>query len=188
MYWFDSIWNAEFPGTFPLWFHIAWFGWSPQSTSYRWEESLASVRADLQLPPVPSDGLIYHQNPHEHHSPQVFMTRRLRLYGQEGSKRGGRYSIKNDWTVLKLYFYSDDSNSFTQDILPFLCQKLHLCAWKGAGMEAFGRSDPGALQGWLKNKLISGPIDGGQAGKYHGKLNYRDSWERRHWPALINSM
>ena len=50
------------------------------------------------------------------------------------------------------------------------------------------RSDPGARRGWLKNKLISGPIDGGQAGKYHGKLNYRDSREQRYWPVLINSM
>lgn len=86
----------------------------------------ATVGADLQLPAGPSDGLTY-PGPHQHHSQQAFMTRWLRLYRQEGSKRGGRYSIKTDQTVFKLNFYSDAGTSFTQDSLPFFCQKLRLC-------------------------------------------------------------
>lgn len=69
------------------------------------------------------------------------------------------------------------------------------CKWnwlsvaaKKSGRRQRGEATPRARRGWLKNKLISGPIDGGQAGKYHGKLNEQRPGEQRHWPALINSM
>lgn len=209
MYWFDSIevqalsmksisWlfsaGLLVVTEVPLWFHIVPFAWSP----LLFHTPSAAGEMDLWLLP----GLISsypwcHQTVWHLQNPPTCSTTANRCVWPAGSdctdrrasKRGGRYSIKSDQTVFRLYFYSDDSTSFTQDILPFFfCQKLPLCAWKGADAEAAGRSDPRALRGWLKNKLISGSIDGGQAGKYHGKLNYRDSWERRHWPALINSM
>lgn len=162
----------------------------PHSFGCRWDGSLTSAGADLQLPAVPSDGLTSPEPPPPAPQPTG-------VYDPQAQtvQTGGPPSVEAGIQLKAIRPFSGFIFILTTALLShkifclfFFCQKLPLCAWKGADAEAAGRSDPRALRGWLKNKLISGSIDGGQAGKYHGKLNYRDSWERRHWPALINSM
>lgn len=179
----------------PLWFHIVPFAWSP----LLFHTPSAAGEVDLWLLP----GLIS-SYPRCHQTVDISRTpppapQPTGVYDPQAQtvQTGGPPSVEAGIQLKAIrpfsgfIFILTTAHFFLSHkifCLFFFCQKLPLCAWKGADAEAAGRSDPRALRGWLKNKLISGSIDGGQAGKYHGKLNYRDSWERRHWPALINSM
>lgn len=113
---------------FPLWLHIVPFAWSP----LLFHTPSAAGETDLWLlPGLISSYLRCHQtvwhlqNPHQHHRPTgVYDPAGSDCTDRRASKRGGRYSIKSDQTVFRLYFYSDDSTSFTQDILPFFLSEI----------------------------------------------------------------
>lgn len=176
----------------PLWFHIVLFRWSPLLC----HSSPAAGEKNVWLLPglissyVRCHQTVWHiQNPHQHHSQQAYG---LWPVGSDCTDRrapsvGAGIQLKTI-KPFSSFIFIPTTALLSPRYSPFFLSEIASLRLKGSRAEAVGRSDPGALRGWLKNKLISGPIDGGQAGKYHGKLNYRDSWERRHWPALINSM
>lgn len=91
----------------------------PQSFGCGWAGSLTSTGADLQLPAVSSDSLTSPEPPPAPQANRCVWPAGSDCTDRKASKRGGRYSIKSVQTVFTLYFYSDDSTSFTQDILPF---------------------------------------------------------------------